>query len=114
MIYLTTNIFKSMYNLYGKALGFHSMKSFYTVVIIVILAVVAFYAIRSAIYFFVIRPRDPELYHEYRADRRASQISNAIDRNTRSRNQIYDSSMSNQIYDNNIHNHDINNFLWGI
>lgn len=112
MIYLTTtNIFKSMYNLYGKALGFHSMKSFYTVVIIVILAVVAFYAIRSAIYFFVIRPRDPELYHEYRADKRANQISNAIDRNTRSRNQIYDSNISNQIYDNNIHNHDINNFL---
>lgn len=80
MVYLTTDIFKFLYNLYGKALGFHSMKSFYTVVIIIILAVTLFCAIRSAVYFFVIRPRDPELYHEYRADRRANQISSAIDR----------------------------------
>lgn len=95
MFFLATNIFKSMYNLYGKPLGFHSMTSFYTIVMLIILAVVAFYAIRSAIYFFVIRPRDPELYHEYRADQRASQISSAIDRNTHSRNQIYENDLNN-------------------
>lgn len=33
--------------------------------------------------FFVVRPRDSEMYHEYRADRHAYEISSSIDMQTR-------------------------------
>lgn len=49
--------------------------------------------------FWVVRPHDPDAYHEYKEDRRAEEISDAIDRQTRMQN-------SNDFFDRNTwHNH---------
>ena len=48
--------------------------------LIVIMAII--HGIESAFMLFVVRPRDPELYHEWRADQRAHEISGAINNQT--------------------------------
>lgn len=40
------------------------------------------HVIESAFMLLVVRPRDPELYHEWRADQRTHEISGAINNQT--------------------------------
>ena len=46
---------------------------------IVLFVIMLIYSlVKSFVMFFIVRPRDPELYREYRADKRAHEISAAI------------------------------------
>ena len=94
---LTTNTIEKLSNLMLK----HPIELIGIVIILVIIIDI-FRAIKSAYMFFVVRPRDPEMYHEYRADRRAHEISNSIDMQTR---EIQRGNIDRYFDDNNFHNY---------
>lgn len=77
-------VFKMLYSNFGKPFGL-SYHTFLMLIAALFIISIIYSIVRSFVYFFIVRPRDPELYHEYRADRRASWISNSIDRNTNER-----------------------------
>ena len=97
MLILTTNTIEKLSNLMLK----HPIELIGIVIILVIIIDI-FRAIKSAYMFFVVRPRDPEMYHEYRADRRAHEISNSIDMQTR---EIQRGNIDRYFDDNNFHNY---------
>ena len=97
MLILTTNIIEKLSNLMLK----HPIELIGIVIILVIIIDI-FRAIKSAYMFFVVRPRDPEMYHEYRADRRAHEISNSINMQTR---EIQRGNIDRYFDDNNFHNY---------
>lgn len=78
---------------------------------IVIAIISAIYqSIKRAIFFFYIRPRDPELYKQYKADRRAHEIANAQYNSARQIfNSIDRSSLMNYDANQNWNFHDYNN-----
>lgn len=76
-------------------------------IFIVVFVIMAVYnAIRSFVMFFIVRPRDPELYREYRADKRAKRIAGSID--SASMNHSLDSWRTTTHIDNDFDN--FNNF----
>ena len=97
MLILTTNTIEKLSNLMLK----HPIELIGLVIILVIIIDI-FRAIKSAYMFFVVRPRDPEMYHEYRADRRAHEISSSIDMQTR---EIQRGNIDHYFDDNNFHNY---------
>ena len=97
MLILTTNTIEKLSNLMLK----HPIELIGIVIILVIIIDI-FRAIKSAYMFFVVRPRDPEMYHEYRADRRAHEISSSIDMQTR---EIQRGNIDRYFDDNNFHNY---------
>lgn len=52
---------------------------------------------------FVVRPKDPELYREYRADRRNDRIVGSLDDQA---NQMRQANSLRMFDDNNYHSHD--------
>ena len=97
MLILTTNTIEKLSNLMLK----HPIELIGIIIILVIIIDI-FRAIKSAYMFFVVRPRDPEMYHEYRADRRAHEISSSIDMQTR---EIQRGNIDRYFDDNNFHNY---------
>ena len=97
MLILTTNTIEKLSNLMLK----HPIELIGLVIILAIIIDI-FRAIKSAYMFFVVRPRDPEMYHEYRADRRAHEISNSINMQTR---EIQRGNIDRYFDDNNFHNY---------
>lgn len=97
MLILTTNAIEKLSNLMLK----HPIELIGIVIILVIIIDI-FRAIKSAYMFFVVRPRDPEMYHEYRADRRAHEISSSINMQTR---EIQRGNIDRYFDDNNFHNY---------
>lgn len=84
-------------------------------IFIVVFVIMAIYnAIRSFVMFFIVRPRDPELYREYRADKRAKRIASSIDLANRNISSSIDSASMNHSLDSwNMTTHidnDFNNF----
>lgn len=59
--------------------------------------------IKSLYMLFVVRPKDPELYREYRADRRNNRIASSLDDQTNQMRQANDLRMFNE---NTYHPHD--------
>lgn len=59
--------------------------------------------IKSLYMLFVVRPKDPELYREYRADRRNNRIASSLDAQTTQMQQANSWRMFNE---NNYHPHD--------
>lgn len=69
-------------------------------IFIVVFVIMAIYdAIRSFVMFFIVRPRDPELYREYRADKRAKRIASSIDLANRNISSSIDSASMNHSLD---------------
>lgn len=98
MLILTMNAIEKLSNLMLK----HPTELIGLVIVLAIIIGI-FQAIKSAYMFFVVRPRDPEMYREYRADRRAHEISSSIDMQTR---EIQRGNMNRDFNDNNnFHNY---------
>lgn len=69
-------------------------------IFIVVFVIMAIYdAIRSFVMFFIVRPRDPELYREYRADKRAKRIASSIDLANRNISSSIDNASMNHSLD---------------
>lgn len=69
-------------------------------IFIVVFVIMAIYdAIRSFVMFFIVRPRDPELYREYRADKRAKRIAGSIDAANRNISSSIDNASMNHSLD---------------
>lgn len=69
-------------------------------IFIVVFVIMAVYnAIRSFVMFFIVRPRDPELYREYRADKRAKRIASSIDLANRNISSSIDNASMNHSLD---------------
>lgn len=70
-------------------------------ILVIIVGICRF--IKSLYMLFVVRPKDPELYREYRADRRNNRIVGALDDQA---NQMRQANNLRMFDDNNYHYHD--------
>lgn len=104
MLSLTPTITKGM-----KAKEVANQEFIFGVILILIVVAIAYSLIKSFVMFWIIRPRDPELYNQYRADKRAKMISNSVNMSSQS----ISSSIDQQSLNNDLNNSINRDFMSG-